>query len=167
MPKLKPARLVDLDNIISNQIIGDDPEVIALVMRIHLALEALLIETIRTYDTGDGVYGLNFPQKTKALSDKGLIPGSVKEAFDAFNTFRNSFAHVFGHKVTMPEVLALARDLERMGIDFSDSVGRYTPETASEYYGGLVGVLAEIGWCVLFDAAEYLRAAGGREITAA
>lgn len=56
MAKLKPARLVDLNDIISNEIIGDDPEVIALVMRIHLALEALLIETIRTF----GNYASNY-----------------------------------------------------------------------------------------------------------
>lgn len=167
MAKLKPARLVDLDDIISNQIIGDDPELIALVMRIHLALEALLIETIHTIDPGDRVYGLNFPQKTELLASTGLITAGAKQAFDAFNAFRNHFAHVFGHKVTLPELLSLARSLEQHGIDFSDSVGHYSPETASEYYGGSEGVLAEIGWCLLFDAAEYLREAGGREITTA
>ena len=167
MAKLRPARLVELDDIISNRIIGDDPEMIALVMRIHLALEALLIETIRTFDSGSSVYDLNFPQKTRLLADKGVIATGAKNAFDIFNTFRNRFAHVFGHKVTLPEVLDLARDLERHGIDFSDSVGGYPPEIANKYYDGMLGVLAEIGWCILFDAAEYLRAAGGREITAA
>ena len=166
LAKMKPARLVQLDDIISNQIIGDDPEIIALVMRIHLALEALIIETIRTFDVRESVYDLSFPGKTTLLANKGLISTGAKAAFDAFNKFRNSFAHIFGHKVTIQELLALARDLERQGIDFSDSIGHYPPETASVYYDGLEGILAEIGWCLLSDAAEYLRSAGGREITA-
>lgn len=167
MAKLKPSRLVELDDIISSQIIGDDPEVIALVMRIHLALDALIIEAILTFRTDDQVYILNFPAKTKVLLDQGLITAGAKAAYDRFNNFRNWFAHVFGHTVTVEELLTLARDLELCGIEFSDSVGHYSPEKASDSYGGLLGILAEIGWCLLFDASDNLRAAGGRDIAAA
>ena len=60
-----PNRSVELDDIISGQILGDDPEVIALVLKIHLALEALIIELIQTKESSDRTYKLSFPDKTK------------------------------------------------------------------------------------------------------
>ena len=163
----KPSRQVELDDIISNQILGDDPEVIALVMRIHLALEAILIELIKTFRSDDKIYKLSFPAKTKLLSDEGQISVSDQQAFDLLNDFRNDFAHIFGHRVNMVVALKLARDLEGCGVDFSDSVGHYPEAQAAEYYDGLLGVLAEVGWCVLFHAAYLLNDKGGRDIFSA
>ncbi len=160
----RPSRLVELDDIISSEILGNDPEVIALVMRTHLALEALMIEMIHTFRTDDGIYRLPFPGKSELLRKEGLIGASDQVAFDRFNDFRNDFAHIFGHRVTLVDALALARDLETSGVDFSDSVGRYSPAQAEEYYGGMLGVLGEIGWCILFHAAQALSENGGRDI---
>ncbi len=160
----KPSRKVELDDIISNQILGDDPEVIALVMMIHLALEAILIELISAFRPDDKIYKLSFPAKTDLLQKQGLISSHDQSAFDRLNDFRNDFAHIFGHRVTLSDALTLARDLERDGVDFSDSVGHYTPEQATEYYGGMLGVLEEVGWCILFHAAYCLSETGGRDI---
>lgn len=160
----KPSRSVELDDIISNQIIGDDPEVIALVMKTHLALEAILIEIIRTFRTDDKIYKLSFPAKADLLETEGKIGPSEKDAFIRYNDFRNDFAHIFGHRVTLSDALELARNLESDGIDFSDSVGHYSEEQAEEYYGGLLGVLEEIGWCILYDAAYILSDRGGRDM---
>ena len=89
------------------------------------------------------------------------------ETFDKINEIRNDAAHIFGHQITISSALALARDLESLGVDFSDSMGHYSEEEAVEYYDGLRGILAEIGWCVLFHAATILQEAGGRDIFAA
>ena len=83
------------------------------------------------------------------------------------NDFRNDFAHVFGHRVTVAEVLRLARDLEEFGIDFSDSAGHYSEADAMQYYGGLLGILSEVGWCFLYEAAFILMENGGRDIFSA
>ena len=160
----KPSRQVELDDIISGQILGDDPQVIALVMKIHLALEALLIEMISTFRTDDGIFRLSFPAKTKLLETHRVISASDRSAFDRLNDFRNDFAHIFGHQVALPDALALARDLEKHGVDFSDSVGRYSPDVADEYYDGMLGVLEEVGWCILFHGASCLSQIGGRDI---
>ena len=160
----RPARDVTLDDIISGQILSDDPEVIALVMKIHLALEALLIETIRFFTTDEKIYKLSFPGKTKLLEKQRLIGARDRAAFDRLNDFRNDFAHIFGHRVTLADALALARDLEALGVDFTDSVGHYPEGTAALYYGGMSGVLEEVGWCILFHAAHSLSEAGGRYI---
>lgn len=163
----KPQRDVELDDIISNQIIGEDSEVIALVMKIHLALEAILIEAIRTFDADDKIYKLSFPAKAARLVTAGLATDRDRQAFEALNDFRNDFAHIFGHRVTLDEVLALARKLEALGVDFSDSAGHQTEDEAIQGYGGLLGVLEEIGWCILFHAAYLLSQAGGRDLMAA
>ncbi|NDW03138.1 hypothetical protein [Jiella pacifica] len=160
----KPSRRVELNDIIANQILGDDPEVIALVMKVHLALEAILIEMISSFRTDDKIFKLSFPAKADLLEKEALISTHDRKAFDRFNEFRNDFAHVFGYQVSLADALALARDLEDEGVDFSDSVGRYSPEAATEYYGGMLGVLEEIGWCVLSHASYCLSDAGGRSI---
>ena len=160
----KPSRQVELDDIISSEILGNDPEVIALVMRTHLALEAILIELISIFRTDDKILRMSFAAKTELLEKQGLISTNDRAAYDRLNDFRNDFAHIFGHEVTVPDALALARDLEREGVDFSDSIGNYAPAKALEYYGGMIGLLAEIGWCILFHAAYNLSEAGGRDI---
>ncbi len=160
----KPSRAVQLDDIISSQIIGDDPEIVALVLKTHLALEALLIEMIRLSRSDDKLYRLSFPDKSKWLVDTNVIMLSDKLAFDRFNDFRNDIAHIFGHTITLADALQLARDLESDGIDFSDSAGHYSEAQAEEHYGGTVGILAEIGWCILYQASFILMEAGGRNI---
>lgn len=160
----KPAREVGLDDVISSHILGDDPEILAIVLRVHLALEAILIELIRTFRNDDEIFRLSFPTKTDLLEKHGVISVADKAAFDRFNDFRNDFAHIFGHKVTLEDTLSLARNLETYGVDFSDSVGQYSFAEAMDCYGGTQGVLEEVGWCILFHAAYCLSEAGGREI---
>ncbi|GGD81008.1 hypothetical protein [Rhizobium anhuiense] len=163
----KPSRDVELDDIIAGQILGDDPDVIALAMKIHLALEALLIQILLTFRADDKIYKLHFPAKTEVLEKQGLISSADRAAFDRFNDFRGDFAHIFAHRVTLADALALARDLEAQGVDFSDSVGHYSEAQASEYYGGMLGVLEEVGWCILFHASRALSVARGRDIFSA
>jgi hypothetical protein len=163
----KPRRDVELDDIIAGQILGDDPDVVALAMKMHLALEALLIEMILTFRTDDKIYKLHFPTKTEILEKQGLISSKDRAAFDRINDFRGDFAHIFAHRVTLADALALARDLEAFGVDFSDSVGRYSEAQANEYYDGILGVLEEVSWCILFHASQALSEAGGRDIFAA
>ena len=160
----KPSREVSLDDVITEQILGEDGNIVALVMKIHLALEALLIETIRCKDESNAVYKLSFPGKTQRMVDEGLATERDEKAFLAFNDFRNDFAHIFGHQITLSDTLALARQLEDAGVDFSDSVGHYTEAQAESHYESLYGVLEEIGWCILFHAAFLLLEAGGRDI---
>jgi len=160
----KPSRAVELDDIISSQIIGDDPEIVSLVLKTHLALEALLIEMIRITRSDDKLYHLSFPDKSKWLVDNAVIDADSKAAFDRFNNFRNDIAHIFGHKITLADALKLACDLEADGVDFSDSAGHYSEAQAEEYYDGTEGILAEIGWCILFHASYLMLEAGGRDI---
>ncbi len=160
----KPSRQVELDDVIASSILGDDPEVIALVMKVHLALEAMLIEMISTFRSDDKIYRISFPNKTELLEQHGLIGTTDRLAFDRFNNFRNDFAHIFGHEVSLDAALTLARELEKNGVEFSDSLGHYSLEQAIEYYEGLLGVLTEIGWCILYHAASLLIEVGGRDI---
>lgn len=163
----KPSRAVELDDIISSQIIGDDPVIVALVLKTHLALEALLIEMIRLSRTDDKLYKLSFPDKTKWLVSKGVITTNDEDAFKLYNEFRNDIAHIFGHVISLADALKLARELKSFGIDFSDSAGHYSEEEAKEYYDGTEGILAEIGCCILFHAGYLLSEAGGRNINSA
>lgn len=163
----KPSRDVCLDDVIAGQWLGVDSDVLAVALKVHLALEAILIEIIRLFCTDEKVYRLSFPEKTKMLLEKGYIQSDDKKAFDRFNDFRNDFAHIFGHRVALADALSLASDLEGLGVDFSDSVGSYSEAEATEYYDGLFGVIEEIRWCITFHAAYILMEHGGRDIFSA
>lgn len=92
------------------------------------------------------------------------MPPATKDAFDRFNDVRNDFAHQFGHPFSLADALALARELEGQGIDFSDFAGHYSEVEATAYYGSTEGILSEIGWCLLSHAGFLLEQAGGRDV---
>ena len=163
----KATRSIELEDIISTNFFGDNDMIIGVVLRSHLALEACIVELVQINKSDDAIWKKSFPHKTFYLVSNGHIGQSDKEAFDLYNDFRNDFAHIFDHKVGLEDVLALAVKLEKLGVDFSDSVGHYTPMEATEYYGGIEGVMAEIAWCILFHASYLLLKNGGRDIFAA
>jgi uncharacterized protein YutE (UPF0331/DUF86 family) len=145
----------------------DGDEALALILKVHLALEALLIEALHLNADATVPIPRSFPDKTKKLVEKQLLRSDDEAAFNRFNEFRNDIAHTFGHIVTVKTVLELARYLEDHGIDFSDSIGFVSEEVADNEYDGVIGVLAEIGWCLLFHAGMRLSDAGGRDIFSA
>jgi len=162
-----PTRLVQLNDIMSSEILKDGDEALALILKVHLALEALLIEALHLNADATVPIPRSFPEKTKKLVEKQLLRSHDETAFNRFNEFRNDVAHTFGHVVSVKTVLELARYLEDHGIEFSDSIGCVSEEEAVTTYGGVIGVLAEIGWCLLFQAGFRLSEAGGRDIFSA
>ena len=162
----RPAREVELDDIIWEGVRGGADDALDVLLKTHLALEALLIEMIALSQTKDDYLRWSFPKKTEFLKSTNHIGLSDKQAFDKINDARNDATHIFGHKVSVSDALLLARELEGLGIDFSDSMGHYPEEQAVEYYDGLRGIMSEVGWCILFQAAHLLQEAGGRDIFA-
>jgi len=136
-------------------------------LRGHLALEALLAELLALRMPEADAWRMNFPQKADAAAGFGFIPPGIGKALKRFNDFRNDFAHIFGHVTDFITVHQLAHELEMLGVDFSDSVGRQSSECATTSYGGDRGVMAEILWCLLYEVAFALMEAGGRDIFAA
>lgn len=162
-----PSREVQLDDIVWQGVLQGADEALDVLLKTHLALEAILIELLAPLQINDGYLRWGFPKKTEYLLVNGILKQADVNAFDRINEIRNDAAHIFGHQITISSALALARDLESLGVDFSDSMGHYSEEEAVEYYDGLRGILAEIGWCVLFHAATILQESGGRDIFAA
>ncbi|PIB90501.1 hypothetical protein [Caulobacter sp. FWC2] len=163
MPKLKAARAVGLDDIMSSAFV-DDGSLLGPALKGHLAIQALLVELIQIRIPGDSAWELNFPAQTKKAVELGLLPTHLKLGLDSFNRFRNAFAHVFGHQVPVEDVHALARELEGYGVDFSDSVGNRPLKDAVSDYSGDLGLLQEVLWCLCFEVAFALMQAGGRDL---
>jgi hypothetical protein len=160
----KASRLVDLDDILSTNFLGERWAIIDVVLRTHLALEACIVELIDLTSPASEPWRWPFPAKTSYLAEKGQMTALDKQAFDAYNNLRNDCAHIWGHCVNLERLLSLARELEGLGVEFSDSIGNRQPEEATDEYGGIDGVAAEISWCILFHAAYLLTASGGRDI---
>lgn len=166
-PSRKPARPVTLEDIMSSAFEPDTNSLLDPTLRGHLTIEALLIELIQLRRQDDKIYRMSFPDKADFLVSEGLIHSGLRDALIDFNEWRNDFAHIFGHAPRFADVHALARQLEDRGLDFSDPVGWQPATEASRTYGGELGVLAEILWCLAFEVAHSLMEAGGRDLFAA
>ena len=160
----KANRLVELEDLLSSNFFRDQESLITAVLKGHLTLEAILVELIQIKNPIEKVWKWPFPKKTQFLVDNNLIFEGHKDAYDSFNEFRNDFSHIFDHQVNLRQVLDFAKQLEQFGIAFSDSVGHYSEAEAINNYEGIDGVIAEIIWCLLFEAANSLMEAGGRNI---
>lgn len=147
-PMRRPARAVTLDDI-SGRILGnDDPDVLSVVIRTHLALEALLMELHRTEGVNDVFLRLPWPHKTARLVGMGLI----------------DFAHVFGHRVDLGDVSHLVCDLASNGVDFGEAFGDYSEEDLDLLYATPFRALEHVGCELLSHTAILLYAADGRDI---
>ena len=164
MGRRKPARKVEFDDIVSSAFAESNRDALVIVLQIHLTLEALLIEMIELVGGPDENIPQRFPAKTDFLVKRQKMPEHLRKGFNHMNDFRNDVAHIFSFPLDLSKALELARNLEAHGIEFTDSVGHYSEETAAEYYGGLEGVLYEIGWSILHAAAFHLFEIGGREL---
>ncbi|MBO6835959.1 MAG: hypothetical protein JJ878_13145 [Alphaproteobacteria bacterium] len=162
-----PKRLVELEDIVWEAVLDSREPILDAVLHTHLALEALLIEMLEPGLNSRAALRASFPDKTKRLVNTKRITENQKIAYDRLNDARNDIAHTFGLSIDAEWLLQLARDLEAAGIDFSDSMGHYTVEEALEYHNGFRGLMAEICWCVLYDAGYTLMELGGRDIFSA
>ncbi len=164
----RPARSVTLDDIFSGILLNeDDPELITLVIKVHLALEAMLIELHQTKSSDKLEFlRLNFPHKTRRLVKMDLLAMEDKRAFDRINDFRNDVAHVWGHRVDFERVGLLARALAGDGVDFDNDLGDLSDEDIYEFNVAPFNVFEKIGVGVLLHAAVILADADGRDLFA-
>ena len=169
--KRRAARLVELDDVIRIAFHDDteDDALIGPTLRGHLALEALMVEFLEFHQPNPtkDYWGWSFPDKADGLLQASLIENYHAEAFKAFNNFRNDLAHIFAKDVQAIDVHGFAGQLERLGIDFSDSLGKQRLSYAKEAYGGVRGILKEIIWCLLFELMQCMADKGARNLNAA
>lgn len=163
----KARRDINFDDILSsNFAYSPATSLLDPVLKGHLILEAILVEIIQIDQRDDTPWRWSFPKKVAYLVERGRISEDIGRAFLMINDLRNDFAHIFDHSMSNEDLLTLARKIEDLGVDFSDSIGHYTVQQAEEFYGDSSSILSEILWCVLFEAAIILHDCGGREIFA-
>ena len=90
----RPAREVELDDIIWEGVLGGADDALDVLLKTHLALEALLIEMIALSQTKDDYLRWSFPKKTEFLKSTNHIGLSDKQAFDKINDARNDATHI-------------------------------------------------------------------------
>lgn len=162
----KPKRHVNFDDLIKSIIYDENHEPFGKIIFTHLAIEAILLEILAICKANKVILKSSFSNKTQFLVDREMITEADRDALNKYNDFRNDIAHIFGHKINIKDVLALAYDLESLGVDFSDSLGSYSIDEAEEYFIDVSGCLVEVSSCILFHAANILLISGGRDIFA-
>jgi hypothetical protein len=161
--KRKPQREVELEDIISTTLNDSSVDPKDIILKSQLALEALLIEHILTLKNDESV-PFEFPKKCEWLVKVGAISEATATAYLAFNKLRNDCIHIFGYTIDISKLKNLTSQLEQCGVDFSDSPNNYNDEKALEYYDGIRGICAEIGYNLLFHQATHLNISGGRDL---
>lgn len=141
-----------------------DEDVIVLILKGHLVIEALLVELLQTQGDSDIYWKWNFPKKCDALIDKKLLSVEQAAALKDFNDIRNDIAHILGHTVTFDRVFKLAGKLAAGGFDFSDDTIHQNRKLSEEWYG-ITGGLVDIINSFYFDLAWILQEAGGPDRT--
>lgn len=137
-------------------------DVIVLILKGHLVIEALLVELLQTQEHSDKYWKLSFPKKCEALTSFGLLTSKQAEAIINFNEIRNDIAHILGHKVTFDRIFELAKKAAEAGFDFSDDTIHQNRKLSEEWYG-ISGGLIDILNAFYFDLAWILKEAGGSE----
>ena len=144
----KPARPPTFEDYLQGH---SGMDLVAQIIRGHLAIEALLIEIIRLRQPGDDVYKTRFPEKTAACVEHGFIGDSEKEALDSINDLRNDCAHILGHSLGYPQIFRILGIMGNSAIDFSDDRVWSDQKVLEQDYGIEGGV-----WEILHNAYHYL-----------
>jgi hypothetical protein len=163
----KPNRSVQLEDTLYGEISAPRPW-LSTTLVAHLTIEALIAELLHTVpNSGDPWKAQGFAAKAHRAVQFELIDQNLLDALLRFNSFRNQCAHVFDFRPDLVAVVQLAADMDRHGVDFSDSPANYAPDKAGEYFGGVEGILAYIGGNLAFEMAHLLLERGGRDVFSA
>lgn len=142
--------------------INENDELLVIVLKGHLVLEALLVELIQLKLPSDQPWKWSFPQKVDRCVKEGYLSIDQGEALKDFNDMRNDFAHILGHQLTFDRVFTLAQKLGNSGFDFSDET-IYGDRKLSEEWYGIDGGIIDILNTVFFDLAYILSENGGAD----
>ncbi len=140
-------------------------DVVILVLMGHLSIEYLLVEALKLKCAYiDEPWNWNFPSKVNKCVEIGFLSEKQGEALKAFNSLRNDFAHVLGHKLSFDDVFQLVEKVAKAGFDFTDDTIWQDRESSEESYG-LEGVVNEIVKNIYLDLGYALSEEGGDDFT--
>ncbi|BAY42124.1 glycyl-tRNA synthetase subunit alpha (plasmid) [Nostoc sp. NIES-2111] len=138
----------------------DQEEILVLVLKGHLVIEALLVELIQLTENSDQPWRWNFPSKVKKCIELNYLTTDMGDALLNINDLRNDLAHILGHSITFDRVFELAQKVGNAGFAFSDET-IYLDKQQSEDWYGIFGVLMDILNSIYFDLGSILYNNGG------
>lgn len=115
-----------------------DRTALTIVLRGHLVIENLLVESIKTkleLPAEFDPYNLSFPSKVELCISLGIIPIEKKTCYIKFNNIRNKFAHQLNYDLSHDDLFNYAKEMALAGFDFSDETIHSDKEQAKEMYG--------------------------------
>ena len=164
MPR-RARRPVSFEDFLALHHVDEEVGFIGVVLRGHLAIEALLVEMVGLCQEGNA-WGMRFERRTEVLAEAGLISHLMAKDLNKINTFRNDCAHIFSLQPEFPEVSELAKSLEVMAFDYFDGMEGSDGEALSKAHGTPSHAMGALLVEVLHLLAYYLADAGGRDVFA-
>lgn len=138
----------------------EQEDILVLVLKGHLVIEALLVELIQLTENSDQPWRWNFPNKVNKCIELNYLTAEMGAALLNLNDLRNDLAHILGNSITFDRVFELAQKVGNAGFDFSDET-IYRDKQQSEKYYGIFGVLMDILNSIYFDLSFILYENGG------
>lgn len=134
-PKIKPK----IDYHIS---INPDVELLVLVLKGHLVLDAMISMILQHYGYKEEIWKWSFPKKiAECLKVSPMQPWLADICID-INNIRNDYCHSLGHEIMFDEAFVLVNKWSKLGLDYSDE-GIYQDKNYSSECYCVDGIIEE------------------------
>ncbi|MEN9657352.1 MAG: hypothetical protein RL571_817 [Pseudomonadota bacterium] len=119
-----------------------DEDILALVLKGHLVIEAMLGKILGNAGFGEEIWRWPFPTKVEKSIANGSMPQWVGDICNDINNIRNDYCHSLGHELSFSEAYKHAQGWSSLGLEYTDET-IYSDATESEEMYGVEGILTE------------------------
>ena len=135
-PKIEPRHDYHLSSAFS------DENVMSLVLKGHLVVEAMLSKILSHAGFGDEIWKWPFPEKINKCKKNSPLPEWVATICLDINDIRNDYCHSLGHVLEFDEAFQHVKKWNRLGLEYTDETIFLHKNEAKELYG-VEGILTE------------------------
>jgi hypothetical protein len=119
-----------------------DEDILALVLKGHLVIEAMLGKILRQAGFGEEIWRWPFPTKIEKCIASSPLPQWLGEICSDINNIRNDYCHSLGHEVSFSEAYKYVKRWSSLGLEYSDETICSDARESEEIYG-VEGILTE------------------------
>lgn len=119
-----------------------DEEIMALVLKGHLVIEAMLGKILEKAGFGDEIWRWPFPTKVEKTIFNSSMPKWVGDICNDINDIRNDYCHSLGHEITFSEAYCHIQKWSSLGLEYTDET-IYSDRSESENIYGVEGIITE------------------------
>lgn len=119
-----------------------DEDIMTLVLKGHLVIEAMLGKILEKTGFGDEIWRWSFPKKVEQSIDNSPMDPWVGVICNDINDIRNDYCHSLGHELSFSEAYRYVQKWNSLGLEYTDETIHSDKAESEEIYG-IEGILTE------------------------